>query len=92
MKALIKLRWREGWSGLSLYAYVRRLVFTWYGPFAFHELVGIIEDTQKADEIVTGRKLDLFTVDFRNLEVEGTLWKASGYPYLDISDLQNCAK
>ena len=29
------------------------------------------------------------TVDSRYLEVEGTLWNISRYPYFDISDLQN---
>ena len=33
-----------------------------------------------------------FTVDFRDLDVQGTLWNASRYPYLDISDLQNLEK
>ena len=29
------------------------------------------------------------TVDSRYLELQGTLWNTSRYPYLDISDLQN---
>ena len=29
------------------------------------------------------------TVDSRYLEVEGTLWNTSRYPYFDISDVQN---
>ena len=29
------------------------------------------------------------TVDSRYLEIQGTLWNTSRYPYLDISDLQN---
>ena len=29
------------------------------------------------------------TVDSRYLEVQGTLWNTSRYPYLDLSDLQN---
>ena len=32
------------------------------------------------------------TVDSRYLEVEGTLWNTSRYPYFDISDLQNWGK
>ena len=32
------------------------------------------------------------TVDSRYLEVEGTLWNTSRYPYLDISDMQNWGK
>ena len=31
----------------------------------------------------------LDTVDFRYLEVQGTLLNTSRYPYIDISDLQN---
>ena len=31
-------------------------------------------------------------VDTRYLEVQGTLLNSSGYPYLDISDLQNWGK
>ena len=30
-----------------------------------------------------------YKVDSRYLEVEGTLWNISRYPYFDISDLQN---
>ena len=33
-----------------------------------------------------------YTVDSRYLEVKGTLWKTSIYPYFDISDLQNWGK
>ena len=29
------------------------------------------------------------TVDSRYLEVQGTLWNTSRYPYLNTSDLQN---
>ena len=32
------------------------------------------------------------TVDSRYLEVEGTLWNTSRYPYFDISDVQNWRK
>ena len=32
------------------------------------------------------------TVDSRYLEVEGTLWNTSRYPYFDISDVQNWGK
>ena len=32
------------------------------------------------------------TVDSRYLEVEGTLWNTSRYPYFDISDFQNWDK
>ena len=32
------------------------------------------------------------TVDSRYLELHGTLWNISRYPYLDISDLQNWGK
>ena len=32
------------------------------------------------------------TVDSRYLEVKGTLWKTSRYPYFDRSDLQNRGK
>ena len=32
------------------------------------------------------------TVDSRYLEFQGTLWNASRYPYLDISELQNWGK
>ena len=34
----------------------------------------------------------LITVDSRYLELQGTLWNTSRYPYLDISDLQNWGK
>ena len=34
----------------------------------------------------------LDTVDSRYLEVEGTLWNTSRYPYFDISDFQNWGK
>ena len=34
----------------------------------------------------------LDTVDSRYLEVEGTLWNTSRYPYFDISDVQNWGK
>ena len=34
----------------------------------------------------------LYTVDSRYLEVEGTLWSTSRYPYFNISDLQNWGK
>ena len=33
-----------------------------------------------------------YTVDSRYLEVQGTLWNASRYPYLDISHLRNWEK
>ena len=36
--------------------------------------------------------LKVYTVDSRYLEVLGTLWNTSRYPYLDISDLQNWGK
>ena len=36
--------------------------------------------------------LQTSTVDSRYLEVQGTLWNTSRYPYLDISDLQNWGK
>ena len=32
------------------------------------------------------------TVDSRYLEVEGTIWNTSRYPYFDMSDLQNWGK
>ena len=32
------------------------------------------------------------TVDSHYLEVEGTLWNTSRYPYFDISDFQNWRK
>ena len=32
------------------------------------------------------------TVDSRYLEVEGTRWNTSRYPYFDISDVQNWGK
>ena len=32
------------------------------------------------------------TVDSRYLELEGTLWDTSRYPYFDISDVQNWGK
>ena len=32
------------------------------------------------------------TVDSRYLEFQGTLLNTSGYPYLDLSDLQNWGK
>ena len=34
----------------------------------------------------------LYTVDSRYLEVEGTLWDTSRYPYFDTSELQNGGK
>ena len=34
----------------------------------------------------------LTTVDSRYLEVEGTRWNTSRYPYFDISDVQNWGK
>ena len=33
-----------------------------------------------------------YTVDSRYLEVEGTLWHTSRYPFFDISDVQNWGK
>ena len=42
------------------------------------------------DEAVLERRQ--YTVDSRYLEVEGTLWNTSRYPYFDISDLQNWGK
>ena len=33
-----------------------------------------------------------YTVDSRYLEIKGTLWNTSRYPYFDISDLQNWGK
>ena len=36
--------------------------------------------------------MDLYTVDSSNLEVEGTLWNTSRYPYFDISGVQYCGK
>ena len=33
-----------------------------------------------------------YTVDSRYLEIEGTLWNTSRYPYFDISDVQNLGK
>ena len=44
--------------------------------------------------LVYGKILTLLstTVDSRYLEVEGTLWNTSRYPYFDISDLQNWGK
>ena len=38
---------------------------------------------------LTGKLKDGSTVDSHYLEVQGTLWIISRYPYLDISDLQN---
>ena len=32
------------------------------------------------------------TVDSRYLEIQGTLWNTSRYPYFDISDLRNWGK
>ena len=32
------------------------------------------------------------TVDSRYVEIQGTLWNTSRYPYLDISDFQNWGK
>ena len=32
------------------------------------------------------------TVDSRYLELQGTLWNTSRYPYFDLSDLQNWGK
>ena len=32
------------------------------------------------------------TVDSRYLEIEGTLWNTSRYPYFGISDVQNWGK
>ena len=32
------------------------------------------------------------TVDSRYLELQGTLWNTSRYPYFDISDLRNWGK
>ena len=34
----------------------------------------------------------IYTVDSRYLEVKGTLWNTSRYPYFNISDLQNWGK
>ena len=31
-------------------------------------------------------------IDSRYLEIQGTLWNTSWYPYLDISDVQNWGK
>ena len=33
-----------------------------------------------------------YTVDSRYLEVQGTLWNISRFPYIDISDMQNLVK
>ena len=33
-----------------------------------------------------------YTIDFRYLKFQVTLWNTSKYPYLDISDLQNWGK
>ena len=34
----------------------------------------------------------IYTVDSRYLEVEGTFWNTSRYPYFDISEVQNWGK
>ena len=41
---------------------------------------------------ITTLLIYVYTVDSRYLEFQGTLWNASRYPYLDISDLQNWGK
>ena len=37
-------------------------------------------------------RTETYTIDSRYLEVQGTLWNTSRYPYLDISDMQNWGK
>ena len=37
-------------------------------------------------------KFPIATIDSRYLEVKGTLWNTSRYPYFDISDFQNWGK
>ena len=48
--------------------------------------IRINASTQLENKIV---KINGYTVDSRYLEVQGTLWNTSRYPYLDISDFQN---
>ena len=36
--------------------------------------------------------ISMNTVDSRYLELQGTLWNTSTYPYFDISDLRNRGK
>ena len=49
-------------------------------------------DTDKCRIMTLYVHLYINTVDSRYLEVEGTLWNTSRYPYFDISDLQNWGK
>ena len=54
----------------------------------FHAPV-ILPYTFTDDAIQMG---ETYTVDSRYLEVQGTLWNTSRYPYLDLPDLQNWGK
>ena len=44
------------------------------------------------DNEVQKRLIRLYTVDPRYLEIQGTLWNTSRYPYFDILDLRNWRK
>ena len=41
---------------------------------------------------ISEENIYVYTVDSRYLEVQGTLWNTSRYPYFDISDLRNWEK
>ena len=70
---------------------------------ARHLLYGMVDMRQCRRRSVLGktqwwaliRKLQLnklYTVDSHYLEIQGTLWNTSRYPYFDISDLRNWGK
>ena len=47
---------------------------------------------QNEEYTISGLEFYGDTVDSRYLELEGTLWNTSKYPYFDISDFQNWGK
>ena len=66
--------------------YIHRECVSTYLP----EIIGHLNNLHMCDYTYSNIWTRQFTTsDSHYLEVQGTLWNTSGYPYLDISDLQN---
>ena len=57
--------------------------------FVVHMLVILRNIKSRFESLKEGGYI---TVDSRYLELQGTLWNTSRYPYFDISDLRNWGK
>ena len=73
----------------------KKLLFaSWHGPMINSQWLEqpISRTNFHCHNEVRAIEVRLDTVDSRYLELQGTLWNTSRYPYFDISDLRNWGK